>query len=484
MMRFAYFLFLAGIFSVFKLIDMANAGPVKEILTYNSRLKHLQNHGVEIVYEEYESFVSMFHPNAHHRPGKREADGSGEGNATDVLDVLSDHHTYYSSKFYPPGDAANQLWFELGNRIGSGALVDDLTENITEVLSDSHRVYQVWGLQFKFPYYGHLLDSIAITSLGFLYTGTIYHERIYLSQYIAPLMADFNPSLSNSGSILVYSTEERFTVQWDQILNHDHEDSGPFTFQASIFPSGKIQLVYREIPLLWTQLNKDDFPVEIGISDAFYYEIPGFVLLVEYSKVSVTESLEEDTDLSYSAVEFDPVPNCVMADTCDSCMAITGQGIFNCSWCEAAEQKCSDGIDRFTQDWSDSGCFTDALSVCPLPPTSPPTLPSITPSTSTSSQAPSAPNSVAMSTVIPSVEPMSEFLSESAFIGIMVTYAVIILLAVCIVLGGCVCMFRHGYRNPTSRIGMFMIEYRPSAWRLRRPARRSEMQYKREDDIC
>ena len=296
--------------------------------------------------------------------------------------------------------------------------------------------------------------------LGFLYTGTIYHEQLYLSQYIAPLMADFNPSLSDLGRILVYSTEERFAVQWDQVLNRDHEEWGPFTFQASIFPSGKIHLVYWELPLLWTRLNNNDFPVEIGISDAFYYETPGFVLLVEYSRVSATDLLEEEeTDLSYSAFEFDPVPNCVIADTCDSCMAITEQGIFNCLWCEAAEQKCSDGIDRFTKEWSDSSCFTDAISVCPLPPISPST-------------------SAVSTTVVPTGLNVSEssILSPSSIMGIVVGGASLVVLATFVVLGGC--LLFYGFQHPTSTVGMFMIENRPKAWALNQTPTNREMKSK------
>ena len=57
--------------------------------------------------------------------------------------------------------------------------------------------------------------AVGITTGGFLYTGTIYLPQIYLSQYIAPLMSDFNPSLTTSGRVLVHSTDEKFTIQWD-----------------------------------------------------------------------------------------------------------------------------------------------------------------------------------------------------------------------------------------------------------------------------
>ena len=61
-------------------------------------------------------------------------------------------------------------------------------------------------LKFSFPFFGHFIDEVAITTGGFLYTGSFYHDQIHLSQIIAPLQADFNPSLNESARILVYST--------------------------------------------------------------------------------------------------------------------------------------------------------------------------------------------------------------------------------------------------------------------------------------
>ena len=41
---------------------------------------------------------------------------------------------------------------------------------------------------------------------GFIYVGTYFHRFIHLTQYIAPLQADFNPGLNESATVLVYST--------------------------------------------------------------------------------------------------------------------------------------------------------------------------------------------------------------------------------------------------------------------------------------
>ena len=431
----------------------------------------------KVVYEKYDSIRSMlpFFPVRH--LSKRQTDGAGEENVT----VMNNHHTYYTSKFYPPGESADSLWFELSNMmgsgIGSGVSVEDLGGNTTEILGSSHRVYQVWQLKFTFPFYGHILNAVGVTTGGFLYTGTIYHQQIYLTQYIAPLMADFNPSLTGSGRVLVYSTEERFTVQWDQVLNHHHENDGPFTFQVSIFPNGKIYFAYQQLPLLWNELNNDYLPVEVGIADALYLDAPGdYVIVVEYSRVNASDLLEdENTDLSYSAFEIDPVPNCVTANTCSSCMAITRLGIFNCSWCEAAEQKCSDGVDRFTQDWFSNGCFTTALSTCPLPPISPP-------KTETSSNAPllhgtpvpsqyvsASPRIASTSTTLRHATPSSTasgttFLPIGSVAGI--TICVTAFLAVVTIIATVGILAIYGARHPTSRIGFFMIKNRLMARRF------------------
>ena len=43
---------------------------------------------------------------------------------------------------------------------------------------------------------------------GFIYVGTYLHQFIHLTQYIAPLQADFNPGLNETATVLVYGTGE------------------------------------------------------------------------------------------------------------------------------------------------------------------------------------------------------------------------------------------------------------------------------------
>ncbi|CAI8016171.1 Plexin domain-containing protein 1, partial [Geodia barretti] len=292
--------------------------------------------------------------------------------------VSRDTHDYYRSTYYPPShDMVGVLWQDLASMLDSGAVVDNFTT--VSVLSGLRRFYEVHKLQFKFPFYGHTLESIVVTTGGFLYTGDLLHENLQHTQYIAPLQADFNPSHTDTGRILIMSTEERFTVQWDKIHNHAHLDDGPFTFQVSIFPTGVIHFVYQEdnnisyhallyqqIPLLLDEIDNEHHPVEVGVSDAFYVirNVSGSVTtsIFEYDRVS----LDSNQNLTNSAYILSPLLNCASATSCEQCTNISSMTEFRCGWCDEL-QRCSDGIDRYRQDWLTAGCDDTQKSMCPTP---------------------------------------------------------------------------------------------------------------------
>ena len=45
-------------------------------------------------------------------------------------------------------------------------------------------------------------------STGFIYVGTYFHQFIHLTQYVAPLQADFNPGLNETATVIVYNASE------------------------------------------------------------------------------------------------------------------------------------------------------------------------------------------------------------------------------------------------------------------------------------
>lgn len=47
-----------------------------------------------------------------------------------------------------------------------------------------------------------LRASVGFPLPGFIYTGDIIHQMLTATQYIAPLMANFDPSLSKNSTVL------------------------------------------------------------------------------------------------------------------------------------------------------------------------------------------------------------------------------------------------------------------------------------------
>lgn len=56
-------------------------------------------------------------------------------------------------------------------------------------------------MSFDFPFYGHPVRNVTIATGGFLYTGEYIHSWLAATQYIAPLMANFDTSQSNSSRV-------------------------------------------------------------------------------------------------------------------------------------------------------------------------------------------------------------------------------------------------------------------------------------------
>ncbi len=67
-------------------------------------------------------------------------------------------------------------------------------------------------LPFKFQFYGHEIDNVTIATGGFLYTGDYIHSWLAATQYIAPLMANFDTSISNDSFIRYFSNSKNFVV--------------------------------------------------------------------------------------------------------------------------------------------------------------------------------------------------------------------------------------------------------------------------------
>lgn len=126
-------------------------------------------------------------------------------------------------------------------------------------------------------------ESTSLSS-GFIYTGDVIHRMLTATQYIAPLMADFDPSMSqnstvfyadNGGmkvcgfllvrllcdiwtngvsetlSVCLCHVGTALVVQWRHVPLQDNLGLGRFTFQAALHSDGRIVFAYREVTFLF-----------------------------------------------------------------------------------------------------------------------------------------------------------------------------------------------------------------------------------------
>uniref|UniRef100_A0AAR2IUH8 PSI domain-containing protein n=1 Tax=Pygocentrus nattereri TaxID=42514 RepID=A0AAR2IUH8_PYGNA len=261
-------------------------------------------------------------------------------------------HIYYISKIYTlTGAAGRHLWINI-EQMDKG--------KVHGVLSNTHRQALRLNLSFEFPYYGHLLREITVTTGGFLYTGDVIHKMLTATQYIAPLMANFDPSISSNSTVIYFDNGTALVVQWDHVYLQDSSHLGSFTFQATLHRDGRITFAYKEIPVHISEISTVNHPVKVGLSDAFVvlhkiHQIPDIRrrTIYEYHRVELLKSKISNC----TAVEMLPLPTCLQFSSCESC--VTAHIGFNCSWCSRL-QRCSSGFDRNRQDWVDSGCLDES----------------------------------------------------------------------------------------------------------------------------
>ncbi|XP_071811532.1 plexin domain-containing protein 2-like isoform X2 [Apostichopus japonicus] len=282
----------------------------------------------------------------------------------DVEEIIeTDFHNYYNSSYY----ASRPDYF-----IDLEREEDEFT-TITHVgLSSAHLRAAHVELPFVFPFYGHNLTAAYIATGGFLYVGTIVHDFLTVTQYIAPLMGNFDSSLNDSTSTIKYGNNgTAFTVEWRNIHVNHLEEVGGFTFQTTLFNDGRIVFAYKNIPVSVDEIRGGNgHSVTVGLSDGFYTEEPAYEgstlvrrTIYKYHEVSMETDNVQDT----SAFEFFPLPTCNQLLTCSECV---GQGPvihFDCSWCGAIE-RCSSGLDRHRDEWVDNQCDLEAIYTdCPVP---------------------------------------------------------------------------------------------------------------------
>ncbi|XP_072224722.1 plexin domain-containing protein 1-like [Leuresthes tenuis] len=268
--------------------------------------------------------------------------------------VVEDSGKYYAWQSFGPKDQrAQDLWVDMS---------DVRHSQVREhgILSNSYKQAVMVALSFDFPFYGHYLRQITIATGGFIFTGDVTHRMLTATQYIAPLMANFDPSHSKESTVQYLDNGEVFVVQWERVRLAGRESEGAFTFQAALYRTGTITFSYRDIPLPLDGIGSAENPVKAGLSDAFMVTSPSSKpadpaqqTIYEYHRVEI-----DTTKITgYSAVELTPLPTCLLHDSCELCLSSNQTS--GCSWCNVL-QRCSDGMDRHRQEWLDYACSDES----------------------------------------------------------------------------------------------------------------------------
>jgi len=362
-----------------------------------------------------------------------------------------DHHQYYNSTFISDPAEVDKYWIDADHDL-----------SVHDMLSNSHRRAATIQLKFPFPFYGHPIKNITIATGGFLYLGDTVHSWLAATQYVAPLMANFDTSVSNNSYIKYVNNETHFVVQWKEVHLQDSTPPGNFSFQVTLTKSGDIIFVYKEIPFPISQIPDSKHPVKVGISDAYVIDRTVFFIrrktIYEYHRAD----LKKENIANHTAIYFTPLPTCVTLKDCESCVTSTIAN-FECRWCDAVK-RCSDGFDRHRQDWLLNKCDVESHSK------------------DTPNRCVARPSTTPSSRLVPSgSNPKSKTDSDLDHFGHDESHssstnhegsratgskagAMFFLILIAFMSGVGLWVF-YAYKNPQTSAGQFLIKYRPAEWR-------------------
>lgn len=393
-----------------------------------------------------------------------------------------DHHVYYNVTYYfAPNTPIEKYWIDMRNN--KNAVKHDM-------LSNAHRRAATIRLPFKFPFYGYKIENITIATGGFLFLGEAVHTWLAATQYIAPLMANFNTSIHADSAIYYLDNKnaDEFVIQWDNVylqgatINGSTADGKPtrdaidkpFSFQVNLRSNGDIIFAYKQIPYLVSKINEEKHPVKVGISDAYIIDRTIFFIrrktIYEYHKAE----LKQKEISNGTVIFFKALPTCNIYTDCNSCVVHSKlNSTFECSWCEASK-KCSDGYDRHRQEWIKNKCDDNAVSKCSATSNDPLSKEDHSsandPLINTGSVKPISPvinsndlnaNSANQQERLKSKTSNGKEQSKSKGRG---GFAFIFILMCLITMIGYWVMY--AYRHPTSRPGQFLIKYRVANWKF------------------
>uniref|UniRef100_A0A2M4CWZ4 Putative extracellular protein tem7 n=2 Tax=Anopheles darlingi TaxID=43151 RepID=A0A2M4CWZ4_ANODA len=443
----------------------------------NNSLTRIQNSAVNDQITDSINFDS---------PEPSEAEMNNTLKEHNITKSFEDNHLYYKSSWSSDRKISDVFWQKHAENL-----------TINKLLSNSHRRATTMLLSFDFPYYGFPIRNITIASGGFLYTGDYVHSWLASTQYIAPLMANFDTALSDKSFVKYSDDGQTFTVVWENVFLQDRPNNGSFTFSVMLNKSGDIVFAYKKIPIDIQQIIDNPstkHPVKIGLSDA--YIIDKTIIrtkqktIYEYHRVNFGQSeVRNGTIITLTAL-----PTCFSFNDCGSCILHVGAD-FKCLWCPTIN-RCSTGTDRKRQDWIQKGCDKTIISdetQCPAIGQKGNNfgelieitthifdihnvshdyrkLSSHNNATATTQVLTESSKTISTERTIEKIDNVNKvhtYHSEphhaSSSSNLLVS--MLILLVICF---ACIAWIVYAYRNPHTKSGQLLIRYRPNKWSWRR----------------
>lgn len=316
-------------------------------------------------------------------------------------------------------------------------------------------------LSFTMPFYGHKINKVLLTTGGFIYMSPFVHNSLTYSQYVAPLMANFDTKGNNSEILYKEYENSSIVFEWRNVQLNKERNHGQFTFQVKLYHNGTIIFVYKTVPMYVGDISASSHAVKQGLSDAYYedHEHAGLKrrTIIMYNTIEINDTLITDS----TVVLLDPLPTCNSFTDCNQC--VSQQTDFICFWCDKLS-RCSDGLDWKFQEWRDSGCNEtggNTSSICnTIAPISLPTT------TKTSSLATTTSHGAALTytptvtknTSNPTIIARQEHKSEANELTVIIPITSVFVLLIGVV----GIWIYYAYTHPNTRSGKLLIEYRPS----------------------
>uniref|UniRef100_A0A0N4V5B8 PSI domain-containing protein n=1 Tax=Enterobius vermicularis TaxID=51028 RepID=A0A0N4V5B8_ENTVE len=378
-----------------------------------------------------------------------------EGVTDDDLKIPSDvevsqiDYKYYVLETYTNrSDMVKTHYFDIEEMLKKPGTVGNISHPL---LSKSYRRAVAARIQFEFPFYGFRMKNLTIATGGFSYVGEQFHSWLAATQYIAPLMANFDTYAENS-TIMYADDGEKFVIEWKNLQLRTQKTDGYFTFQLSLHKNGDIWFVYIDIPIPVGNISGSHHPVKIGVSDLKLHDQN--LILYEYHRIEVDPKFVT----SNTVIRLIAQPACIQYHTCEECSNAT-LSHFNCSWCHSKAEHggpfCSDtaGLHRRRQHWLDANCKNiGKVTYC----SSEDDYKEVEEETLTSP--PDNPGCFIF--LLKNSAKTDDESKTSLSAGYIWLFVIFILIALV------VCWFAYAYFHPQTASGQFLIKYRLSQWRM------------------